>query len=64
MELEIPKKMEMKSLLPAPRSLLPAHVLAFPLGAAIVTQLSKKRNVDSHYWSLCLVDTKLPCLGY
>jgi hypothetical protein len=31
MVVKIPKKLEMKSLLPAPRSPLPAHVLAFPL---------------------------------
>jgi hypothetical protein len=30
MVVKIPKKLEMKSLLPAPRSPLPAHVLAFP----------------------------------
>jgi hypothetical protein len=30
MVVKIPKKLEMKSLLPAPCSPLPAHVLAFP----------------------------------
>jgi hypothetical protein len=29
--------MEMKSLLPAPRSLLPAHVLAFPIITYLAT---------------------------
>jgi hypothetical protein len=33
MVVKIPKKLEMKSLLPAPRSPLPAHVLAFPVGS-------------------------------
>jgi hypothetical protein len=31
MVVKIPKKLEMKSLLPAPCSPLPAHVLAFPV---------------------------------
>jgi hypothetical protein len=30
MVVKIPKNLEMKSLLPAPRSPFPAHVLAFP----------------------------------
>jgi hypothetical protein len=33
MVVKIPKNLEMKSLLPAPRSPLPAHVLAFPFQA-------------------------------
>jgi hypothetical protein len=40
MVVKIPKKLEMKSLLPAPCSPLPAHVLAFPvLGALLFMQM-------------------------
>jgi hypothetical protein len=39
MVVKIPKKLEMKSLLPAPCSPLPAHVLAFPPKALPVKAL-------------------------
>jgi hypothetical protein len=47
MVVKIPKKMEMKSLLPAPCSPLPAHVLAFPLLATGDTDLTPAEAVLS-----------------
>jgi hypothetical protein len=42
MVVKIPKKLEMKSLLPAPCSPLPAHVLAFPRSYAMVPETQRQ----------------------
>jgi hypothetical protein len=50
MVVKISENLEMKSQLPAPRSPLPAHVLAFPAMSKEMYQVWKEDNVI--YWAI------------